>query len=119
MRLVIFSLLLSCAVAQAQDNTCLECGPIRPQFDITQADIRVIWYENEDQIVKMLNLSRPVLAVSECVWDEEYSVAACTIHTVKPKFVNDHYTMRLGHELLHAFAGFYHEQEPIHRLTEE
>lgn len=103
------ALLLLSAIA------CLECGPVKPQFDITTATIEVVWYESELEIVKTLGLTRPVNAVSECYWYPESNTSHCIIHTVRPMNTNDVYTRRLGHELLHAFWGFYHDQEEVRR----
>lgn len=37
------------------------------------------------------------------------STKFCTIHVVRPKYVDDLLTTMLGHEVLHCFLGRYHQ----------
>lgn len=94
-------LLLLCSSVMAED--------VKPEFDITYAEVTVVWYDSYKELNEAVQYWRNIRGASYCSWDKEGNYVGCVIHAVRPKEVNDTKVTTLGHELLHAFYGNYHD----------
>lgn len=91
--------------------------PVTPTRNESEVTVKVTWYETRKELVEYCySIGTWGQAPREFVDKQRHVGCAvfdlnskvCTVHAVRPKYLDDMLTTMFGHEVLHCFKGRYH-----------
>lgn len=86
----------------------LDGPPIEPTWDVTQTHISVFWFDSLWELQKFLG-DNEIVGEAHCEYYNDQNFSHCDIFSLPPQHLDDEHVLTLGHELLHALKGEYHD----------
>ena len=86
--------------------------PLNPSWNVNEVDVNVVWYDTKEELNRIYrrNCIPTHTPCKESVeaFTKTWRGLPCTIHALKPQYVNDTLMDILGHEFSHCLFGTFH-----------
>ena len=90
--------------------TSIHAEPIEKPYEIDNVLVTFFWFDSLAELQIYFDEER-IEGMSECELYEDKNIAHCDVYAVRPKDVDDEYTLTIGHEVLHGVYGDKYHKE--------